>query len=272
MAAADERADGADVQGRGTVRVLRTDVIIVAKTCLSAIVVIAPLVLAAWVPIPGPAIVTPAVLALWGVSMTLLFERLLFADTLRTAARAIGFTRGRSSTQVIALLASLPMWAGLPVLARLNDIPIALRPDWPWVLLGVILLNGMTEEIIHRGFVFNHFRREHTFLTAASIAAAVFAAQHLYLILTTGWIAGVSSVILAALLTFPLAYVFERGGRAVGPPAILHTSSNAPMLMLVSPSGPLTAVLVPYMGVVLASIYLVFLFGRFDAHPDAPRD
>jgi hypothetical protein len=90
------------------------------------------LVLADWVSIPGPQIVKPAVLALWGVSMTLLFERLLFAGTLRTAFHAIGFTRGRLSTHVIALLASLPMWAGLPLLAWLNDIPIALRPTGRW--------------------------------------------------------------------------------------------------------------------------------------------
>jgi hypothetical protein len=88
------------------------------------------------------------------------------------------------------------------------------------VLLGVILLNGITEEIIHRGFVFNHLRRHYPFAAAAGIAAVVFAGQHLYLILTTGWIAGVSSVLLAALLTLPLAYVFERGAQAIGPPAI----------------------------------------------------
>lgn len=238
----------------------------IARVCLAAIVVIAPLILASWVTIPGPAIVKPVVLAIWGVTMTIWFERLMFADSLPAAVCAIGLTRGRPSTRVVALLASLPMWVGLPLLAWLNAVPIALRPDWPAVLLGVILLNGITEEVIHRGFIFNHLRRHYPFSTAAGVAAIVFAAQHLYLIVTHGWIAGASSVVLAALLTFPLASVFERGARSIYSPAILHTSSNAPMLVFVAPTGPLTSVLVPYMGIVLASMYLVFFF-RFDRHP-----
>jgi membrane protease YdiL (CAAX protease family) len=126
------------------------------------------------------------------------------------------------------------------------------------VLVGVVLVNGIAEEVIHRGFVFRHLRRDRTFAKAALLSATIFAAQHLYLIGTVGWTAGVASVLLAALLTFPLAFMFEHGGQSMVGPAILHTSANAPVLVLNLPGEFIAAALVPHMGVILLSLYLVF--------------
>ena len=231
--------------------------------CLCAAIVIVPLVAAQFVLPPMPLLARQTILCAWGVGATLFFERLFFSQSVHAAWRAIGFVGARGRVVAIGLLVSVPMWLLLPVLTALNGIPIAVRPDWPAIVLGVILVNGITEEVIHRGFVFHRLRREHAFSRAAAIGAAVFAAQHLYLVATVGWAAGISSVALAALLTWPLAYVFEHGGNSIATPAILHTSSNAPMLILESPDGQLTSVLVPYMAGVLGSIYLVFVFRRF---------
>ena len=226
-------------------------------------VVIAPLILAQWVSVPGPAIVRPLALAVWGVAATLWFERWLFSDSLRGASRFIGLARSRPWVLLVAFLVTIPMWVSLPLYCRLNGIAVSMRPDWPAILLGVVLVNGIAEEVIHRGFVFNHLRSSYSFGRAAAIASAVFAAQHLYLVLTIGWIPGLGSVVLAALLTLPLAYAFESGGKSIVAPAILHTGSNAPMLIYVSPEGPLTDILVPYMGVVLLSMYGLLLMRRF---------
>lgn len=209
---------------------------------------------------PGPPLIKQFILAFWGIGSTLLAERWLFSDSVASAIRTIGVVRCRREALLVAIAASVPMWLVIPLVGSLTGSSTALRIDWLSVLLGVVIVNGITEEIIHRGFVFNHLRRHRRFGPAALIAATVFAAQHLYLMLTLGWIAGLSSVALAALLTIPLAYMFEAGGNSIAAPAILHTSSNAPMLIFVSTDGPLTSRLVPYMAVVLASIYLVFLF------------
>ena len=231
--------------------------------CLCAAIVIGPLVAAQWALPPMPLLARQSILCAWGVGATLFFERLFFSESVHAAWRAVGFARARGRAVAIALLVSVPMWLLLPVLCGLNGIPITVGPDWPAVVLGVILVNGITEEVLHRGFVFHRLRREFAFARAAAIGAAVFAAQHLYLVGTIGWAAGISSVVLAALLTWPLAYVFEHGGNSIAAPAILHTSSNAPRLILDSPDGQLTSVLVPYMAGVLGSIYLVFVFRRF---------
>lgn len=76
------------------------------------------------------------------------------------------------------------------------------------------------------------------------------------------------SVLLAALLTFPLAFVFERGGHSIGGTAILHTSSNAPVLVLSFSDDVLATALVPHMVVVLVSLYLGFaLLGFLSTKP-----
>jgi hypothetical protein len=74
--------------------------------------------------------------------------------------------------------------------------------------------------------------------------------------------AGLASVLLALLLGFPFAFLYERGGNSLAGPAILHTSSNAPMMLLATPDLA-AAALLPHMAVVLASMYLSFAFSRW---------
>jgi membrane protease YdiL (CAAX protease family) len=238
------------------------------KLYAAAILVIIPLVAAAWLTPPGfPMLLRQVLLFVWGVGATLAAERLLFSRSWRQAWQAVGFVPARLPAMVAALLASLPMWLFLPLLAWLRDIPIQLQPGWPALLVGVILVNGLTEEVLHRGFVFGHSHQEHSFVRAATLSALLFAAQHLYLVFSLGWTSGLASVLLAALLAFPLAYSYARGGNSLGGPAILHTSSNAPMLILALPQSFVATALLPHMGVVLVSIYLVFLLDRVPARP-----
>jgi membrane protease YdiL (CAAX protease family) len=231
----------------------------IANVWAIAILVVAPLIGSAWLPPSFPHMLRQLLLFAWGVGATLLAERVFFSNTLREAVRQVGFVRTAPPVVAVTALASLPMWAFLPLFLRANGSSVALRPDWLEMLVGVVLVNGITEEVIHRGFVFGHLRRGRRFVAAATLSATLFAAQHLYLVATIGWTTGWASVLLAALLTFPLAYVFERGGNSVGGAAILHTSSNASVLVLAVPDEALASALVPHMAVVLVSLYLVFV-------------
>jgi len=235
----------------------------VTKTCASAAIVIIPLVAAAWLPPTFPLGLRQILLSVWGLGAILAAERLLFSPTLRQAVRAVGLVRAPTPIVAVAVLVSLPMWAFLPAFVWMHGASIALRPEWLYLLAGVMLVNGITEEVIHRGFVFGHLRRGRSFAAAATFSAMIFAAQHLYIIVTTGATVGLASVLLAALLAYPLAFVFERGGNSIVGPAILHTSSNAPVTVLAMPDDALAAALVPHMAVVLVSLYLVFGLGRF---------
>jgi membrane protease YdiL (CAAX protease family) len=242
----------------------------IATICAPATIVIIPLVAAAWLPPGFPLLARQLLLFAWGVGATLAAERLLFSGTLADAARSIGFVAARRRALLVALLVSAPMWLFLPLWAWTAGVDVRLRPDWLALLAGVVLVNGIAEEVIHRAFVFGHLRRGRSFGTAATISAAVFAAQHLYIVATTGVTVGLASVLLAALLAYPMAFVFERGGYSIGGPAILHTSSNAPAFLFALPDEFTASALVPHMGVVLGSMYLVFVLSGFLAN-EPPR-
>jgi membrane protease YdiL (CAAX protease family) len=234
-----------------------------AAISVPAVLVIVPLVAAAWLPTAFPHLLRQVLLSLWGVGAIVVAERMLFSDTLRDALRSLGCVRARGLMPVAAVMASLPMWAFLPLFARAGGFAAELRPDWLQLLVGVVLVNGVTEELIHRGFVFGHLRRGRSFAAAATFSALLFAAQHLYIIVAAGWTIGLASVVLAALLAYPLARAFESGGNSVVGPAILHTSSNAPVMLFRLPDDVMATALVPHMGVILVSLYLLFVVSRF---------
>jgi hypothetical protein len=69
---------------------------------------------------------------------------------------------------------------------------------------------------------------------------------------------------------YPMAFVFERGGRSIAGPAILHTSTNTPAIILALPEELMAAALVMHMGVILVSAYLVLLVAA-PAHRARPQ-
>ena len=233
--------------------------------CGLAAIAIVPLIAAAWLIPPGfPYLLRQLILCAWGTGTILLAERRWRSGTTAEAIRVLGFVPARHAIVIAVLLVSIPMWIFLPCFAWISGTGVIVRPDWLVLLIGVVLVNGITEEVIHRGFVFGHLREGRSFAGAASVSALVFAAQHLYLIVTMGWAVGLSSVLLAAFLAYPMAVVFERGGRSIAGPAILHTSTNTPAIILALPEELMATALVIHMGVILVSVSLVFLVSRQD--------
>jgi membrane protease YdiL (CAAX protease family) len=225
-----------------------------------AVPVIAILVAAAFVlPADFPWLPRQLLLALIGIGGMALGEILLFRTPIADLGRRLGFVPADRRTILICLAASLPMWLFLPLAAVATGTPVHVAPNWLAIIIGMILVNGLAEEVIHRAFVFGRLREHAGFPAAASLSAALFGAQHLYLIAAIG-VAGVASVALAVLLAFPLGLSFELGGRSIIGPAFLHTSSNAAFLVIGDQSN--SGLIMLHMLVVLASIYTVFLFRK----------
>jgi membrane protease YdiL (CAAX protease family) len=196
-----------------------------------------------------------------GVGGILVAERFVFGPGWLRVFSTLGFVRPHVRAIVVALAVSIPIWLFLPLFGLFSGAPVGLRTGWLMILIGIVLVNGIAEEIIHRAFIFGHLQREMRFAPAATVSAVIFAAQHLYLPFTVGLVPGAASIVLAALLAFPLAFLFAHGGRSIAAPAILHTSANAPMMLLVAPETA-QAVILPYMGVVLLSVYSSFAFTK----------
>src|SRR5262245_11230477 len=130
---------------------------VLLKLLIGAVPVIAVLVAAAFLTPPElPLLQRQILLFLWGVGGMPVAERVLFGADWRRAYMTLGFVSPRRRAVVVALLASVPMWLFLPLYGSVSGIAIVLNPDWLPILLGVILVNGLAEEVIHRAFIFGH--------------------------------------------------------------------------------------------------------------------
>jgi membrane protease YdiL (CAAX protease family) len=99
---------------------------------------------------------------------------------------------------------------------------IRLRPDAALLALGMFAQGGIAEETAFRGFLFRHVREGRPFWRAAFIAAIPFVAVHLLLFLTMDFTLALAALFVSLSMTFPLAWLFERAGNSIWPPAILH--------------------------------------------------
>ena len=156
------------------------------------------------------------------VALTVLLEMQLYHKDLAQALRDIGFTRLGWPGVRIALIYLLPLLCFYPLFALLSHTPLATQPNWQWLVLNALLVNGLAEESMMRGFVFRHIREGRPFWRAAAISTLYFAAYHLVLIVTAGPLVGIMGVIIAIPAGFFMAYIYERGGNSLLGPALAH--------------------------------------------------
>lgn len=96
---------------------------------------------------------------------------------------------------------------------------------WDWILaiLAVVVLPGIFEEMVLRGFVQNTFEQYHKVLPAIAITAAIFAAMH-------GLLSQIVQIFLLGVFLGWLAWKSE----SIIPAAIVHAINNLFSLLLVN--------------------------------------
>jgi len=126
------------------------------------------------------------------------------------------------------------IWAALllaAVLLVLGNVlaggAMELVPAAPWLLLGVFAQGGIAEELVFRGYLFGHIRRTRPFWKATLISAIPFALVHFALVLTLPWTIALTAIAMSVVMTFPLSWLYELGGRTIWAPAVLHTVLQA---------------------------------------------
>jgi hypothetical protein len=92
-----------------------------------------------------------------------------------SAARAAAHSRRRWPYPALVLLVS-------PVMVAVSGTAIHLRPNRPWLLIGVLAFHGLAEELVSRGYAFRGGARRDRHLQARrhpdSRAADLLAADH----------------------------------------------------------------------------------------------
>jgi membrane protease YdiL (CAAX protease family) len=139
------------------------------------------------------------------------------------------------------------MWAAATVSAALILVPALAAGQRGWTVtvadgivataIGVFAQAGIAEETLFRSYLFGHLRATRSFWRAAWLSLAPFAAVHLLLFWTMPLAVAAAALALSCVISFPLAWLYELGGRTVWAPAILHAASQGVIKVIVV-SGP----------------------------------
>lgn len=162
------------------------------------------------------------------VIMALILEKAFFGLNPLPALRGLGYGLWNPRAVFAAAIIATIMQAFFPIFSLVTGAQITFKSDWLWILLGAIVLNGLGEETLFRGYVFGGLRTKAglTFRQAGFVSMIVFAVVHLLLFIGNPPIVAILGLVIAIAAAFPMAYLFERGNNTIWASALLHISTH----------------------------------------------
>jgi membrane protease YdiL (CAAX protease family) len=148
-----------------------------------------------------------------------------------------------------------------PLAAALTGSATVLRPGWGWLLLGVFAVHGLAEELVWRGFLFRRLRNGRSFWPAVRWSMPFIAAAHVPIVLTAGPVVGLGAMLLAAVTSVPLSYLYEWGRRTLWAPALVHAAIDSFKVVEI-PAGATTTFSLSFIVVGLVVPLLLFALPR----------
>lgn len=207
----------------------------------------------------------------WGIAvaaLTLLaaiaVEKLSAGSPPREALAALGLRKPGRMPLLAAVAITLLLVCFFPAYSYFAGTGIALLPGWPLLALGMFAQGGVAEEAIFRGFVFRRLRERSAFWPAAAASTIPFFLVHALLFFELDPAAAAASLLLALVLSFPLAWLFEASGNSLWPPAIVHFAIQAPIKLVVVSEAAFPLMALWWMGNAAAVACLLFLIPRRD--------
>lgn len=196
------------------------------------------------------------------VLATIAAERILFRQTVQGSVSLVGLGRptvrgllAAAATCTVLLLVPAGMLAS-------TGAAFSFYPAWIGLLPGLFAQAGIAEEVLFRGFLFRHVRRGRSFWRSATLSSLPFVAVHLITVIALPWPVAVAAVALAAIVSFPLAYLFELCGNTIWAPALVHFVIQAAIKVLVVPGEVGQLLPLVWIGASAALPWLAFLIPR----------
>ena len=171
------------------------------------------------------------------VAATVLTKRFLLRQQGGASVRRLGLGPPRLKGLVVAGGIAVLLLVVALLFVRARELSPTFYPGWISLLPGLFAQGGIAEEVLFRGYLFGHIRVGRTFWRAAGLSMLPFVGVHLVLFMSMPWPIALASVMLAVVISFPLAYLFELGGNTIWPPAILHFVIQATVKVVVLSHG-----------------------------------
>lgn len=171
------------------------------------------------------------------VAGTAAAERVLWRHQDWATVRYLGLGRPRATGIAVAGGVTFLLLVVAFLFVRARGLSPSSYPGWVSLLPGLFAQGGIAEEVLFRGYLFSHIRVGRTFWRAAGLSMLPFVAVHLVLFVSMPWPIALASVLLAVVISFPLAYLFELGGGTIWAPALLHFAIQATVKVVVFPYG-----------------------------------
>ncbi len=199
------------------------------------------------------------------VATTVALETLLFTSNPLRSAKELGLGLPAWSGILIGVALAVVLIAAFPLYSWMTNSSLELYPGWISLLPGLFAQSGIAEETLFRGFVFGHLRSGRRFWRAAAVSAIPFVIVHLFMFATLEWPIALAGLLLSVAISFPMARLFELGGRTIWAPAILHFAVQGAIKIL-TVTGAYTMAF-PLVWMILSAVlpFAVFLVRRPDS-------
>ncbi len=156
-----------------------------------------------------------------------LVEQLLDGGGAAAVVRRLGLGRPGGRALLLAAVLSALVLLAHPLSAAITGVVPALRPGWPWLLVGVLALHGVAEDVVWRGYAFRRLREGRSFGRAVVLTMPLVVAAHVPIVAGSGPAVGGAAMLVAAVTTVPLAYLYETGRGTVWAPALVHAAIDS---------------------------------------------
>lgn len=175
----------------------------------------------------GLAILAATLLA--AVLVEMLWQRAPVVEVLRR----LGLGRPGGRAVALAFAVSGLVLLVFPVTEAVSGADVALRPDWPWLLIGVFAFHGLAEELVWRGYTFRRLREGRSFGSALWWTMPLIAVTHMPIVFSLGPAVGLGAMAVAAVTSIPFGYLYETGRRTIWAPALVHTAIDSFKLVVI---------------------------------------
>jgi len=167
------------------------------------------------------------------LSTALIVERIRHRSSVAAGLRRVGLGRPGGRALAVAAAVSGLVLLVFPATAIVSGTAVQLRPDWPWLLIGVFAFHGVAEELVWRGFAFRRLREGRSFWAATAWTMPLIAVTHVPIAVTVSPAVGLGAMAIAAVTSLPLAYLYETGRCTIWAPAVLHTAIDTFKLVVI---------------------------------------